>query len=50
MIQSLNLKQTIDAWETIASTVFVPRTEKEYEHLVEVVEIRQIIQAFSTNL
>jgi HTH-type transcriptional regulator/antitoxin HigA len=38
MIQSLNLDQTIDAWTTIASTVFVPRIEKEYKHLVELLD------------
>ncbi|MBW4693233.1 MAG: hypothetical protein KME27_15885 [Lyngbya sp. HA4199-MV5] len=35
MMQSLNLDQTIAAWSSIAETVFVPHTEKEYEHLVE---------------
>jgi HTH-type transcriptional regulator/antitoxin HigA len=34
-MQSLNLDQTIAAWSSIAETVFVPHTEKEYEHLVE---------------
>jgi HTH-type transcriptional regulator/antitoxin HigA len=32
---SLNLDQTITAWSSIAKTIFVPRTEAEYEQLVD---------------
>jgi len=38
MMQSLNLDQTIAAWSSIAKTVFVPHTEQEYEHLVELLD------------
>lgn len=37
-MQSLNLDQTIAAWSSIAETVFVPHTEKEYEHLVQLLD------------
>ncbi len=37
-MQSLNLDQTITAWSSIAKTVFVPHTEEEYEHLVELLD------------
>ena len=37
-MQSLNLDQTISAWSAIAETVFVPRSEQEYEHLVELLD------------
>ena len=35
---SLNLNQTIQAWSSIAGTVFVPHTEQEYNHLVELLD------------
>jgi HTH-type transcriptional regulator/antitoxin HigA len=35
---SLNLDKTIQAWSSIAETVFVPHTEQEYEHLVELLD------------
>lgn len=38
MMQSLNLDRTITAWTLIAETVFVPRTEQEYERLVELLD------------
>lgn len=38
MSQSLNLEQAIAAWQPIASTIFVPHTEEEYEHLVELLD------------
>ncbi len=38
MIQNLNLDQTIAAWQPVANTVFVPHTEEEYEHLVELLD------------
>lgn len=37
-MQSLNLDQTITAWSSVAKTVFVPHTEEEYEHLVELLD------------
>lgn len=37
-MQSLNLDKTIKAWSSIAETVFVPHTEQEYEHLVELLD------------
>ncbi len=37
-MQSLNLDQTIAAWSSITETVFVPHTEEEYEHLVELLD------------
>ncbi len=37
-MQSLNLDQTITAWSSVAQTVFVPHTEEEYEHLVELLD------------
>jgi HTH-type transcriptional regulator / antitoxin HigA len=37
-MQSLNLDQTITAWSSIAETVFVPRTDQEYERLVELLD------------
>ncbi|NET38272.1 MAG: hypothetical protein F6K19_40785 [Cyanothece sp. SIO1E1] len=35
---SLNLDQTIAAWSSIGEKVFVPRTEQEYERLVELLD------------
>lgn len=37
-MSNLNLDQTIQAWSSIAETVFVPHTEQEYEHLVELLD------------
>ncbi|NJL84901.1 MAG: hypothetical protein HC886_01235 [Leptolyngbyaceae cyanobacterium SM1_1_3] len=37
-MQNLNLDQTIIAWLSLAKTVFVPHTEEEYEHLVELLD------------
>jgi len=38
IIQTLNLEQTINAWSSIAENVFVPHTEQEYEHLVDILD------------
>ena len=38
-MQSFNLDQTITAWSSIAENVFVPHTEQEYDHLVEMLDI-----------
>ncbi|MEA5578300.1 hypothetical protein [Anabaena sp. UHCC 0451] len=37
-MQSLNINQTITAWSSITENVFVPHTEAEYEHLVEILD------------
>jgi HTH-type transcriptional regulator/antitoxin HigA len=37
-MQTLNLEQTINAWSSIAKNVFVPHTEQEYEHLVDILD------------
>ncbi len=37
-MQNLNLERTIRAWSSVAETVFVPRTEREYERLVELLD------------
>jgi HTH-type transcriptional regulator/antitoxin HigA len=37
-MQSLNLDKTIQAWLSVAETVFVPHTEQEYERLVELLD------------
>jgi HTH-type transcriptional regulator/antitoxin HigA len=37
-MQTLNLEQTINAWSSIAENVFVPHTEQEYEHLVDILD------------
>ncbi|MFH7243628.1 MAG: hypothetical protein ACHWZW_12340 [Spirulina sp.] len=35
---SLDLDNTIRAWNSIARTVFVPHTEQQYEQLVELLD------------
>ncbi|HEY9626367.1 MAG TPA: hypothetical protein V6C84_03625 [Coleofasciculaceae cyanobacterium] len=35
---SLNLDKTMQAWSSLAETVFVPHTEQEYERLVELLD------------
>ena len=37
-MHTLNLEQTINAWSSIAENVFVPHTEQEYEHLVDILD------------
>lgn len=37
-MRSLNLEKTITAWSSIAETIFVPRTEQEYEQLVALLD------------
>ncbi|PSB47324.1 hypothetical protein C7B67_19235 [filamentous cyanobacterium Phorm 6] len=37
-MQSLNLEQTISAWSSLTKTVFVPHTEQDYKHLVELLD------------
>jgi HTH-type transcriptional regulator/antitoxin HigA len=38
MMQSLDIEQIIAARSSITKTVFVPHTEQEYEHLVELLD------------
>ena len=33
-MQNLDLSKTVDAWSSLADTVFVPHTEAEYKRLV----------------
>jgi HTH-type transcriptional regulator / antitoxin HigA len=37
-MQTLNFEQTINAWSSIGENVFVPHTEEEYEHLVDILD------------
>jgi HTH-type transcriptional regulator/antitoxin HigA len=37
-MKSLNFDRTITAWSSIEKAVFVPHTEAEYEHLVELLD------------
>ncbi|MTJ55734.1 hypothetical protein FJR38_25240 [Anabaena sp. UHCC 0253] len=37
-MQTLNFEKTITAWTSIAENVFVPHTEEEYEHLVNILD------------
>ncbi|BAU11042.1 hypothetical protein LEP3755_15350 [Leptolyngbya sp. NIES-3755] len=37
-MQNLNLEKTMSAWSLIADTVFVPRTEQEYDQLVTLLD------------
>ncbi|MEG3862958.1 hypothetical protein [Microcoleus sp. herbarium12] len=38
MMQNLDIDRTIAAWSSISKTVFVPGTEEEYEHLVQLLD------------
>jgi len=38
IMQTFNLEQTITAWSSIGENVFVPHTEEEYEHLVDILD------------
>jgi HTH-type transcriptional regulator/antitoxin HigA len=37
-MQTLDLNHTITAWSSLASTIFVPHTDQEYEHLVSLLD------------
>jgi HTH-type transcriptional regulator / antitoxin HigA len=37
-MQTLNFEQTITAWSSIGKNVFVPHTQEEYEHLVDILD------------
>lgn len=38
IMQSFNLEQIITAWTSITENVFVPYTEEEYKHLVDILD------------
>jgi HTH-type transcriptional regulator/antitoxin HigA len=38
IMPTLNITQTITAWSSIAENIFVPHTEEEYEHLVNILD------------
>lgn len=38
MMQNIDIDRIIAAWSSIAKTVFVPCTEEEYEHLVDLLD------------
>lgn len=38
MIQSINLDQTIAAWQPVANTIFVPHTDEQYDRLVALLD------------
>lgn len=35
---TININETIKAWSNLNETIFVPRTEKEYEKLVSLLD------------
>ena len=37
-MQNLDVSKTVDAWSSLADTVFVPHTEGEYEKLVSLLD------------
>lgn len=37
-MQNLDVSKTVDAWSSLADTVFVPHTEGEYERLVSLLD------------
>ncbi|MGG6241392.1 hypothetical protein ACQ4N7_22435 [Nodosilinea sp. AN01ver1] len=37
-MQSINLDQTIAAWEPIVNTVYVPHSDEQYERLVALLD------------
>ena len=38
MTQSLNLEETIAAWQPISTTIFVPHSEEGYVYLVQLLD------------
>ncbi|MFM5926005.1 MAG: hypothetical protein ACKPJ9_02715 [Dolichospermum sp.] len=38
IMPTLNITETITAWSSIAENIFVPHTEEEYEHLVNILD------------
>ena len=37
-MQNLDVSKTVDAWSSLADTVFVPHTEDEYQKLVTMLD------------
>lgn len=37
-MQALDLSRTIMAWSSLADTIFVPHTEQDYNHLVNLLD------------
>ena len=37
-MQNLDVSKTLDAWSSLADTVFVPHTEAEYDRLVTLLD------------
>jgi HTH-type transcriptional regulator/antitoxin HigA len=37
-MQTLDLNRTITAWSSLAGTIFVPHTEQDYNHLVNLLD------------
>jgi HTH-type transcriptional regulator/antitoxin HigA len=37
-MQNLDVNKTVDAWSSLAGTVFVPHTEEEYRKLVALLD------------
>jgi len=37
-MQNLDLNKTVNAWSSLAGTVFVPHTEEEYRRLVSLLD------------
>jgi HTH-type transcriptional regulator / antitoxin HigA len=37
-MQNLDVSKTVDAWSSLADTVFVPHTETEYQRLVTLLD------------
>jgi HTH-type transcriptional regulator/antitoxin HigA len=38
MVKSLNIEQTIAAWQPVSRTIFVPHAEEEYQYLVDLLD------------
>jgi HTH-type transcriptional regulator/antitoxin HigA len=47
-MQNLDVSKTVDAWSSLADTVFVPHTEAEYQRLVTLLD-RLIDEVGKTN-
>ena len=37
-MQNLDVSKTVDAWSSLADTVFVPHTEPEYQQLITLLD------------
>ena len=37
-MQNLDVNETVNAWSSLAGTIFVPHTEEEYERLVALLD------------